>query len=204
MDNSRTGIDELIHYAKTTKREIVYKESPYPISSYRQIPRYKDVVYMPYSINGASFFVWSSDPYHENGGLSTFSGAFIPISSKIKSKLNIRNSNILDKVNLFTKHKKHNYLSEKFNSKTVITGDENSDLIDILNPMIQNKLLEALKVSPLIRISINELNIDFVPSLKGCSYLSIINPQGWFYTPEEIDKLFEIIEDVNKILNPPR
>ncbi|MEE4259999.1 MAG: hypothetical protein V2I62_09580, partial [Bacteroidales bacterium] len=100
MDKS--DIDILREFAKSTKRFIEVKELLYPRTGIGTTQKYKRTVFIPNNSERSSFFIWFNDPYSTIGQTTIFSGAFIPLSSKVKTSLRIRNRYILDKLNLFT------------------------------------------------------------------------------------------------------
>ncbi|MEI7596774.1 MAG: hypothetical protein WCK02_13570 [Bacteroidota bacterium] len=200
MEN-KTNIEILSDIATETNRVIEFKEEQYPLSSYSQIPRLRTSVYMPNNASKTSYFVWSCDPYGEIGENTVFCGAFIPISSGITGKINIRKKNIIDKLNIFKSNDNHSSLPETFDSKVIISGDDLSMMKTFFNNVkLQNKILEILDISDIIKISINEIDVDFVPELKGKSHLCILNKQDWYMEKEQIEKLFGLIEQIKKLL----
>ena len=104
MDN-KSNIEILREFAKSTNRSIVDKEIPYPLTGIRTFQKYKRMVCIPNNHEHTSYFIWFSDPYAKIGQPTIFCGAFIPISSKIKSSISIRSKNILDKLSMFSKAK---------------------------------------------------------------------------------------------------
>jgi hypothetical protein len=199
----KSSVDIIRELARLTSREVEIKEIKYNLAGFRTFPKYKKLVYMPYNSSRNNFFVWQSDPHARIGYPTIFSGVFIPLSSRIKSRLNIRNRNILDKLNFSAKSKSNKIGSEYFDSKTVINGNIDSAERRLLSqPRIQDNIIKALGLAKYMTISINEYNVDFVPELKGSSYLSIINPQGWELERDSIEEMFRRMEKIRKtILN---
>ena len=198
----KTNIEILREYAKSTKRSIVDKEIPYPLTGVRTFRKYKRMVYIPNNAENTSYFIWFSDPYAKAGLSTIYCGAFIPLPSRIKSRINIRNVNTLDKLNVFSKTKSNNIGSDRFDSKVIISGDIDSSVKGLLSQSrIQDQLLKALKIEPFMNISMNECNIDFIPEFKDTSYLSIINPQSWTLESDFIDKTFRQIEKIRDLID---
>lgn len=198
----KSSEDILKEFARMTNRVAVVKKITYPLTGFRTFHKYKKFVYMPYDSSRNNYFVWLSDPYARIGYTTVFSGAFVPLSSRIKSRLNIRSRNILDKLSFFTKSKANKIGSENFDSQVVITGSIGSAEKRLLSqPRIQNQILKALGIAPNMNISINEYNVDFVPELKDKSYLSIINPQSWEFERESIEKIFRRMEKIRNIID---
>ena len=199
MENS--GVEILREFAKSTNRQIVETEELYPLTGIRTFRKYKRTIYIPNNSENTSYFVWFSDPYAKIGLPTIFCGAFIPLPIKTNSVLNIRNKNIIDKLNIFSKTKSNKIGYYRFDSKVVITGDVDSKLKSFLfKPLIQNQLLKALDVEMFMNVSINEYNIDFIPAFDGVSYLSIINPQSWCTEANDIEKMFMQIEKIRSVI----
>lgn len=200
--SDKTNQEILTEIANETNRLLYYNEEQYPLPSYRQIPRYRIQAFMPNNASETSYFVWSSDPYGEKiVDFTVFCGAFIPISSGITGKINIRKKNIIDKLNIFKSNDNHSSLPDSFDSKVIISGDDLSMMKTFFDKVkLQDKILEVLDISDIIKISINETNIDFVPELKGKSHLSILNKQDWYMEKEQIEKLFGLIEQIKELL----
>jgi len=198
----KSNIEILREFAKSTNRSIVYKEIPYPLTGIRTFQKYRRMIYVPNNPENTSYFIWFSDPYAKKGLLTIFSGAFIPLSSKIKSRINIRNKNILDKFNIFSKTKSNKIGNDRFDSKVVISGNVDSSVKRLLSQSrIQDQLLKALEIDQFMNISLNEYNIDFIPEFKGIPYLSIINPQSWDLERNDIEKIFKQIEKIKNVIN---
>ena len=198
----KSNIEILREFAKSTNRSIVDKEIPYPLTGIRTFQRYKRMIYVPNNSEKTSYFIWYSDPYAKIGYPTIFSGAFIPLSSRIKSRINIRNKTILDKLNIFSKTKSNNTGNKHFDSKVVISGNIDAAVKRLLShARIQDQLLKALEIERFMNISLNEYKIDFVPEFKGTPYLSIINPQSWELEKNDIENLFRRIEKIRDIIN---
>ena len=198
----KSNIEILREFAKSTNRSIVDKEIPYPLTGIRTFRKYKRMIYVPNNPENTSYFIWFSDPYAKIGMPTIFSGAFIPLSSRIKSRINIRNKNILDKLNIFSKTKSNKIGNDRFDSKVVISGNVDSSVKRLLSQSrIQDQLLKALEIEQFMNISLNEYKIDFIPEFKGSPYLSIINPQSWDIKRNDIEKIFRQIEKIRTVIN---
>lgn len=198
----KSNIEILKEFAKSTNRTIVAKEIPYPITGIRTFQKYKRMIYVPNNTENSSYFIWFSDPYAKIGVPTIYSGAFIPISSKIKSSINIRNKNILDKLNLFSKTKSNIIGNYHFDSKVVISGNVDSSVKRLLSQTrLQDQLLKALQIEQSMNVSLSEYKIDFIPEFKGIPYLAIINPQSWIFERNDIEEMFRQIEKIRNIIN---
>jgi len=198
----KSNIEILREFAKSTNRSIVDKEIPYPLTGIRTFRKYKSIIYIPNNPENTSYFIWFSDPYAKIGMPTIYSGAFIPLPSKIKSKFNIRKKNILDKLNIFTKTTSNKIGNDHFDSKVVISGNIDSSVKRLLSQSsIQDELLKALEIDQFMNISLNEYNIDFIPEFNGIPYLSIINPQSWDLEKNDIEEKFRQIEKIRNVMN---
>jgi len=198
----KSEVEILREFAKSTNRLIVDKEIPYPLTGIRTFQKYKSMIYVPNNSENTSYFIWFSDPYAKIGLPTIFCGAFIPLSSRVKTRINIRNRNILDKLSIFSKTKFNKIGNDHFDSKVVITGDIDSSVRRFLSPTrIQDQLLTALEMEPVMNISLNEHQIDFIPEFKGVPYLAIVNPQKWILEKNDIEEMFRQIEKIRNLIN---
>ena len=198
----KSNIEILREFAKSTNRSIVDKEIPYPLTGIRTFQKYRRMIYIPNNSEKTSHFIWFSDPYAKIGLPTIFCGAFIPLSSKIKSKINIRNKNTLDKLKIFSDKKTNKIGNDHFDSKVVITGDLDTATKRLLShSKLQDELLKALEIELFMNISLNENKIDFVPDFKGVPYLAIINPQSWTLDRNDIEVIFKQIEKIRNLIN---
>ncbi|MCB2208770.1 MAG: hypothetical protein KQH67_10820 [Bacteroidetes bacterium] len=199
MDKS--DIEILREFAKSTNRSIEVKELLYPRTGISTTQKYKRMVYIPNNPEKTSFFIWFNDPYLKVGQTTIFSGAFIPLSSKVKTRISIRNRYILDKLNIFKQSKNNKIGNINFDSSVVISGNPDAATKRILSSSkVQKQILKALEIESYFHISINQLNIDFVPELSEKSSISVINHQGWEVDKTNIEKMFESIEKIRAII----
>jgi len=197
----KSNIEIIRAFAKSTNRSIVDKELPYPLTGIRTFQKYKRMIYVPNNLEKMSYFIWFSDPYAKTGVPTIYSGAFIPLSSRIKSKINIRNKNSIDKLNIFSRTKTNKLGNDHFDSKVVISGKPDSATKRLLShSKLQDELLTSLEIDMSMNISLNEYNIDFVPDFKGIPYLAIINPQSWTLEKNDIEEIFRQIEKIRNLI----
>ena len=198
----KSDIEILREFAKSTNRSIEVKESLYPRTGIRTTQKYKRMVSMSNNSERSSFFIWFNDPYSTIGQTTIFSGAFIPISSKIKTSLKIRNKYILDKINISSKSRDNKTGNSHFDSRVVISGNMDTSAKRILSSSkVQKQILKALEIESYFYISINHFNIDFVTELNEKSSLSIINQQGWEVDKSKIETMFKNIEEIRRLIN---
>jgi len=198
----KSDIEILREFAKSTNRSIEVKELLYPRTGISTTQKYKRMVCIPNNPEKTSFFIWFHDPYSKIGQTTIFSGAFIPLSTKIKSNLKIRNRYILDKLNLFAKTKDNRIGNEHFDSRVLISGTIDTETKRLLSSSkIQKQILMALEIERYFHISINQYRIDFVPELNKYPNFSIINRQGWEIDKKNIEKMFSRIEKIREMIN---
>lgn len=197
----KSNIEILREFAKSTNRSIVDKEIPYPLTGIRTFQKYKRMIYVPNNSGNTSYFVWFSDPYAKIGIPTIYCGAFIPLSSNIKSRINIRNKSTLDKINIFSSTKTSKTGSDRFDSRVVIKGNVDSAVKRLLSQSrIQDQLLKALEIELFMNISMNEYKIDFIPEFNDTPYLAIVNPHSWTLKRNDIEKIFRQIEKIRNII----
>jgi hypothetical protein len=197
----KTNNEILREFAKSTNRTIVDKETAYPKTGVGTIQKYRRSIVIPNNAEKTSFFIWFSDPYARVALSTVFCGAFIPVSSKIKGKVNIRKKSVLDKLDFLSKTKKNKIGINYFDNKVVIKGDLGVEEKKFLaHSRIQHYLLEAFDSDSLVNISLNEFNLDFVPELKNKSHISIINPQTWILEKTYIESTFRQIEKIRRVI----
>lgn len=195
----KSDIELLNAFARSTNRYISVKEIPYPITGIRTFQKFKRMIYLPNNPEKTSYFIWFSDPYARIGQSTIFSGAYILLPSRVKSRIKIRSKNILDKLKVMSRNSGYKTGNEHFDSKVVVNGGADSGVKRILSQTrIQEEILKALELERYMNVSLNEYKIDFVPELKNKSYLSIINPQSWETERDSIENIFRQVEKIRR------
>jgi hypothetical protein len=199
----KSDIEILQELAKATHRPIEVAEIPYPRSGIGTTQKFRRTAFMPFNENRSSFFVWFYDPYTQSIGQTVvFSGAFIPITSRVKSKLDIRNSFFLDKLSPFSKARRNKIGNSHFDQKVTISGEIDTAARRVLSRTdVQKQILKALAIEQSFHVSINHSNVDFVPELKGSGTFAILNTHGWEIEKENIERLFDRIEKIRDLMN---
>ena len=201
LDKNNRDIEILCEFAKNTNRNITFKEIPYPTSYGFRLTKYRTTVYIHNNQDESSYFICFWDPYHKIGEYTNFSGVFIPISLDRTKTFNIREKNILDKLNPFSDSKNCKTGFRDFDSKVVITGNDPPLIASFFHDKkVQNLIIQALKIKQAMWIGLNDVNVEFVPGLKNKSHFCIYNSQGWFLENSQIEKLFEIIEEIRILI----
>jgi len=198
LQENRSNIDILKEFAENTNREIFYKEEQYSLSIYRQIPRYKTTVYISENNNKSAIYALFNDPYLKTDSPNVFCGSFITIPDTIKGRINIRKVNTLDRLNIFRKKSLPSFLSKDIIANTIIEYDNESDLKILLNnKALEQLIIKAVNISDLTRVTINQLDTNFITPIKGETTLGIINPQQWIIDSIYIEKHFAIANDIS-------
>lgn len=200
--SEKSNIQCLKDFAKSQGRSLEVHEYEYPMTSLmiRKFPKFKKQAYMPINDQGTAHFVWFSDHYEikSAGELYAFCGAFIPVAFPKKAWMKIRSKNIVDRFKLFG-DKGVKTGASSFDSKVIVKSNHREACIKLLSKArLQRAIIGALKDNPSLVISINENDLDFVPSLKGTSHLSIMNPQLWYLEYEEINPIIKSMEDIQQ------
>jgi len=198
----KTNIELLQDYAKSSKRKITIKESPYPKpKGIRNIIKYKRTAYTALDKLERNFFVWFYDYHTPNPDQSIYCGTFIPISIPKEVKIHIRRKTILHKLQFFGRSKYIKTGSSSFDSKVLITANNTLEAKKLLGRnKIQKAILKALFLDPAVCISVNEKDMDFVPQLKNKSYISILRPGFWYVEKKEIDSLIRVSDSLESYL----
>jgi hypothetical protein len=199
MDNKST-INSLKDFAKQSKRNIHFSEISYPISFPDRMTYHKRTFCIPNNTEELSFLIGYSDPKNLSEN-ELFFGVFIPLSISKTKTLKIRRKDILDKLNPFLKQKIFQTNNKIFDSKTIITGNEESLINIFLNDLsIQNLILSTLETNETFEIGINEFNLDFVPAFKEKSHFGIFTKQQWIMDSSIIENLFAVIEQLRVLI----
>ncbi len=86
-------------------------------------------------------------------------------------------------------------------SKVVISGKGSEQATELFSgTMAGNKVLEALDISPAMRVGLNLPAVNFVPELKDQNYIAIINPQDWILDKGSIESLFKLGNELGKFV----
>jgi hypothetical protein len=199
----KSDIEILQEIAKATHRPIEVAEIPHPHSGIGTTQKFRRTAFMPFNEIRSSFFVWFYDPYTQSVGQTVvFSGAFIPLTSRVKSKLDIRNSFFLDKLSLSSKARRNKIGNSHFDQKVTLTGEIDTAARRVLSRTdVQKQILKALAIEQSFHVSINHSNVDFVPELQNKSTMSIIDPRGWVTNKNHIESMFSIIEKIADIIH---
>jgi hypothetical protein len=196
MTHDKTAIEILTEFAKHSGRQIEIEEKAYPSAGpLHPVTYHRRRVCIPNNPKNTSYFICFGDS-KEMGEKATFSGVFIPVEFATSFQIKIRKKDLMDKLNPF--HKKDIIRSgiQQFDSQVAISGNDPIKARRFFNKrIIQNLVLRAFDIDEGFIVAVNELNIDFVPGLKGQSHVGIYSTQEWILDRIRIEKLFTLIEE---------
>ena len=188
-------------FAKKTNRKLSFSEKSYNTSRPNRWPKYRTEVYIPNNETETSFFVCLYDTYYRVGEHSVFSGVFIPVSIPDSINFNIRKRTIIDKFNTLFRDNSFKTNNSDFDSKVVINGNNETIMAKYLGDVkVQRILLKSFEISQTINISLNEIKTDFVPELTNKSQIGIYDKQQWFMEKDQINKMFDLIEELRQVI----
>jgi len=191
MSDHNSTVEVLKTFANRTGREFDYTETPHPSAMMHKVTYHRRTVYIP---DGNTNFACFADS-KEMGPQALFSGVFIPYEASSSTTIVIRKKDIIDKLNPFGKKKTCTTGIPTFDSLVRITSNEPAVVKRIFQDRyIQNLVREAFKLDEVITIGINDLDLGFVPALKGKTHLGIYTQQEWITDAKLIEKLFFLIE----------
>ena len=117
------------------------------------------------------------------------------MDTSLDDSLVIRKRDILDKLNSLFKENKFKTGISSFDAQVVTEANLKQRTFNIFsNANIQNLVLDSFKIDQRMKVGINEINIDFVPQLKGKSHFGIYITDDWIFDAQKIEKLFELAE----------
>jgi len=198
-NNQLSPIEILEVFAKETNREIDFSETPYNTNTSRY-NYYLRKLFIPNNKNSHVYFVSFLDNKRFDD-FANFSGIFFPIPIPPSSKIEIRKKNILDKLNPFFKKSGFETGNNEFDSEIVITENVSFEEEQIFNNRkIQTQVLKIFELDETLKITINQADINFVPSFEGKSHIGVLVTRHWLLDSELIQNLFYIMEEIKKEL----
>ncbi|RXQ91513.1 hypothetical protein EO244_12245 [Ancylomarina salipaludis] len=194
MEEDKTAIEELKVFAKRTRREIDYKEETYIASGINPRNLVKQHAIISGSDDDEVYFVNYCD-MAGIGDSAMYSGFFFPIAFPSSTRIQVRQKNILDKVNPFSKKSEFTTQSKQFDSKVYIEeNDECSAGKLFYSQSTQSAILEIFDLDPRIKLCVNHINVDIVSELKNKSTLGIYITEQWLLDEKLIEKLYQQVE----------
>ncbi len=195
MEKEKTAQEILQEFAHRTDRDFDYKEVPYPSSAMMsKITYHKRTLVIPENSNHTSYFVCFADS-KEMGPKALFSGVFMPFDIPKSTSVVIRKKDVLDKLNPFGKKNFCKTGTPTFDKQYQISSNDPTVVKRIFQERPVQKLVrDAFKIEGVIMVGINEVDVDFVPGLKGKSQLGIYTQQEWITDGRKIENLFAIVD----------
>jgi hypothetical protein len=185
-------------FAQNSGRTLSFSERMYEehfITS--RAPKYRTEVYIP-NIKQTSYYVSLYDTYYRAGEETQFSGTFIPVSTSQEFHFIVRKRNSIDKIKGVFGDKSYKTKNSHFDSKVVITGNDESTMTKFLcNSSIQKVILKGFELRQTMIFSLNRVKLDYVDGLKGQAILGIHDRQ-WFMEGKEIEQMFELAEQLKE------
>jgi len=193
MEEDKTAIEELKEFAKKTGREIDFKDETYIASGINPRNLVKQHVVISNSIENEAYFVNYCD-MAAMGDSAMYSGFFFSIEFPSSTFIKVRQKNVLDKMNLFSRKTKFKTQSKKFDAKVIIEeNDERSSGKLFYSQGLQTLILDIFKLDPRLKLCVNHINVDLVPELKGKSTLGIYISEQWLLDEAIIKKLYALV-----------
>lgn len=193
MEEEKTAIEELKEFAKRTNREIDSSDEGYVASGINPRTLKKSHAVISDSKNSECYFVNYSDMI-ARGDNAMYSGFFFPIDFPSSTLIQVRQKNILDKMNPFFKKSEFTTESKKFDSKVFIEENDASSAGKLFySQSTQALILKIFDLDPRIKLCINHIDVGIVPELKNKSTLGIYITEQWFLEGEIIEKLFSLV-----------
>ncbi|WP_321279431.1 hypothetical protein [Marinifilum fragile] len=196
MEKEKSSIEKLKDFALKTHRKINFSEKAYPSNALHPVTYHRRFVSIPGNDYKRVFFACFGDSRRLDN-FSIYSGVFFPIDVSRETKICVRKKHIFDKISLFVRKKYYKTGVDSFDSQVVFDEFTAIGINKIfINAKIQKLILKAFDFDVRLRVGINMLNIDFVPELKGKSYVGIYTTQDWFINSSEIEILYDLAEQL--------
>ncbi|NLE63366.1 MAG: hypothetical protein GX612_05960 [Bacteroidales bacterium] len=199
MDTTDSIVDIYEDFARKTKRKIYYAQTPYKGTiQYGMINLIKTLC-IPNDSFANTFLLAYHNPYLVNGN-ELFFGVFFPLSFDTSIKIDIREKDILDKLNPFLKHKTAKSNVPYFDSMTVMTTNDTYSIERLINhKKMQRFILDALKITKALHVGLNTCYTDFAPAFTNKSHFGIYTTQQWLSEDSVMEALFSQAERIRDL-----
>ncbi|MCY1635691.1 hypothetical protein [Marinifilum sp. D737] len=198
MEKEKSAIEKLKDFALKTHRKIDFSEKAYPSNALHPVSYHRRFVSIPENDYKRVIFACFGDSRRLDN-FSIFSGVFFPIDVSGETKICVRKKHIFDKMSLFAKKRYYKTGADSFDNQVVFDEFTAIGTNKIFtNDKIQKLILKAFDFDVRLRVGINMLNLDFMPDLKGRSYIGIYTSQNWFTNSSEIEILYDLAEQLQK------
>ena len=193
MEEEKTAIEELTVFAKKTNREIDCDDKTYVASGINPRNLVKQHVIISSSTKDEPYFV----NYCDMAGIgdnSMFSGLFFSIDFPTETRVKLRQKNVLDKMNLFSRKSLFKTQSNKFNSKVIIEESDERSFGKLFNSHgTQTLILDIFKLDPRLKLCVNYIDVGIVSELNNKSTLGIYITEQWILDEAILKKLYSLV-----------
>ena len=192
MSEEKSSYEILQDFAKKTNRQIEFKEQAYPSTIIHPIIYHIRTLYISESTANDCYYACFQDPRRDTHDL-LFSGVFFPLPEIFSGNASIREKDFIDKINGVFRKPKVRTGSLRFDSKAVIkTNDPPMAQRVFGQRRLQDVILKALTLYEGLIISVNDYDVNFIPSLKGKPQFGLVTTQEWILDGSLIEKLFSL------------
>ncbi len=193
MTEISSSIAFYIDFAKSTGREIEYKEIPYPSNFVERVVYQKRTVLIPMDLEKRDLFL----SYYDPKGFSErnfYSGVFSNIDKLNQKRITIKKKYLIHRINIFQSKKGLITIGNNFDKEILIESDtsENQEINFLNDYEIQGLILDLFKIDERLRIGLNDLRNNFETSLKDTSNIGIYLIQDWLFDREKIESIYRI------------
>jgi len=193
MEEEKTAIEELKEFAKRTKREIDYKDEAYVASGINPRTLLKQHAILSKLTEDEAYFVNFCDMAH-SGDNAMYSGLFFPVDFPASTLVRVRQKNVLDKMNLFSKKAEIKIGWKKFDSKVIVEEGDEASLKKLFQSQgTQSLILDIFKLDPRLKFCVNHIDVGIVSELKNRSTLGIYITEQWLLDEAVIKKLYTLV-----------
>jgi len=202
MENN---IDFLKDFAQRSSRIIQSEEVQLPINliGYKNLPKHRREVSIQDNENSNLFFILYGDYYKSRGDYTYHSGLYTALDGYQKERLKIRKKDILDRLNPSFYRKAIRSGIGSFDRNFAIEGYGESFISKHLsNYLLQEKIKIGLNIKTFCVFGLNETDLSFETHFDGKSGFGILNHQAWVLDETIIEQWFDVMREIDKILNP--
>lgn len=193
MEEDKTAIEELKAFAKKTNREFDFDDKTYVASGINPRNLVKQHVIITSLINDEPYLVNYCD-MASIGDNSMFSGLFFPIDFPVETRIKLRQKNVLDKMNLFSRKTEFKTQSKKFDSKVIIEESAEKSFTKLFySHGVQTLILDIFKLDPRLKLCVNHIDVGIVLELKNKSTLGIYITEQWLLDEAILKKLYSLV-----------
>ena len=192
-------VDTYEDFARKTKRKLHYSLTPNKSTPLYNVTSIIKSLYILNDSLANTFLLAYHNPYHFNGN-ELFFGVFFPLSLDTSIKIEIREKDILDRLNPFLKYKKTVSNSSYFNSTTVMTANDVNSIERYINhEKMQKFILDAFKITKALRVGLNTCYIDSAPAFTNKSHFGIYTSLQWLSEESVMEALFSQAERIRDL-----